>query len=207
VTDEELQQALRVLQRNVFARKAMSTAAASICDGQGVKRVIRKMLANTLVVRPARAADATLLFGWRNDERTRRQSFDPRPLDPVGHVDWLNNVLGDEERSLLLVSRAGRDVACVRFDCAAERATVSIYLDPDLHGRGIGASALMAAIDWLREARPEIRLVEADVLAANQTSHALFVSVGFAPARTRYELHLAGSGVQLRRSQSGRMLT
>jgi RimJ/RimL family protein N-acetyltransferase len=66
---------------------------------------------------------------------------------------------------------------------------------------------LRAAIDWLREARPEIRLVEADVLAANPASHALFASVGFAPARTRYELHLASSGVRLHRSQSGQMST
>ena len=205
VTDEELQQALLVLLRNVFARKAMSAVAASICDGQGVKRVIRQMLGNTLAVRPVRAEDAALLFSWRNDERTRRQSFDPRPLDPIGHVDWLMKVIHDEGRSLLLVSRAGRDVACVRFDCAAERATVSIYVDPDLHERGTGAPALMAAIDWLREARPEIQLVEADVLAGNQASHALFGSVGFAPARTRYELDLAGSGVRLSRSQRGQM--
>jgi UDP-2,4-diacetamido-2,4,6-trideoxy-beta-L-altropyranose hydrolase len=207
VTDEELQQALCVLRRDVFARKAMSAAAASLCDGQGVKRVIRQMLATTLAVRPVRAEDATLLFGWRNDERTRRQSFDPRPLDPIGHADWLMKVICDEDRSLLLVSRAGRDVACVRFDCAAERTTVSIYLDPAMHGRGIGASALVAAIDWLREARPEVRLVEADVLAANPASHALFASVGFAPARTRYELHLASSGVRLDQSHSGLVLS
>jgi RimJ/RimL family protein N-acetyltransferase len=207
VTDEELQQALVVLQRNVFARKAMSTVAASICDGQGVKRVIRQMLARTLAVRPARVEDAALLFGWRNDERTRRQSFDPRPLDPVGHVDWLTKVIRDEDRSLLLVSRAGREVACVRFDCAAERATVSIYVDPDLHGRGVGAPALMAAIDWLRATRPEIRLVGADVLADNRASHALFASVGFEPVRTHYELPLTGSGARAGRIQSGRMPT
>jgi UDP-2,4-diacetamido-2,4,6-trideoxy-beta-L-altropyranose hydrolase len=167
--------------------------------------VIRQMLASTLAVRPVRAEDATLLFAWRNDERTRRQSFDSRPLDPTGHVDWLTKVISDEDRSLLLVSRVGREVACVRFDCAAERATVSIYLDPDLHGHGAGVPALMAAIDWLRAARPEIRLVEADVLAGNRASHALFASAGFASAVTRYELHLAGSGARL--GQSGQVPT
>jgi UDP-2,4-diacetamido-2,4,6-trideoxy-beta-L-altropyranose hydrolase len=207
VTDEELQQALCVLRRNVFGRKAMSAAAAPLCDGQGVKRVIRQMLATTLAVRPVRAEDTALLFGWRNDERTRRQSFDPRALDPIGHADWLMKVICDEDRSLLLVSRAARDVACVRFDCAAERATVSIYLDPALHGCGIGVPALMAAIDWLREARPEVRLIEADVLAGNVASQALFASVGFAPARVRYELHLASSGVRADRNQSRQMLT
>jgi UDP-2,4-diacetamido-2,4,6-trideoxy-beta-L-altropyranose hydrolase len=196
VTDEELQQALRLLHRNVFARKSMSTVAASICDGQGVKRVIRQMLANELTVRPVRAEDAMLLFGWRNDERTRRQSLDSRPIDPTSHVDWLMKVLRDEDRILLLVSREGRDVACVRFDCTCERATVSIYLDPDLHGRGTGAPALMAAIDWLRAARPDVRLVEADILASNRVSQALFASVGFTPARTRYELRLTNSGVR-----------
>jgi RimJ/RimL family protein N-acetyltransferase len=205
VTDEELQQALLVLQRNAFVRKAMSTVAAAVCDGQGVKRVIRQMLASTLSVRPVRAEDAALLFGWRNDERTRLQSFDSQPLDPVGHVDWLMKVIRDEDRSLLLVSRSGRDVACVRFDCAAERATVSIYVDPDLHGRGTGAPALMAAIDWLRAARPEIEMIEADVLAGNRASHALFGSVGFVPARTRYELHLPSFEAAVGQSHSRQM--
>jgi len=65
----------------------------------------------------------------------------------------------------------------------------------------------MAAIDWLRATRPEIRLVGADVLADNRASHALFASVGFEPARTHYELRLTGSGARARRIQSGRMPT
>jgi RimJ/RimL family protein N-acetyltransferase len=59
----------------------------------------------------------------------------------------------------------------------------------------------MAAIDWLRAARPDVRLVEADILASNRVSQALFASVGFTPARTRYELRLTNSGVRLDQGQ------
>lgn len=193
VSDDELQDALRVLGRNGFVRHAMSGVATSICDGQGVRRVVRQMLATALTVREARADDAALLFGWRNDERTRRQSFDPRPLDPTGHVDWLTKVLRDDNRNLLLISRAGREVACVRFDCVVERVTVSIYIDPDMHGQGIGGAALTAAIHWLRETRPEMQTIEADVLSVNEASGALFTAAGFALALSRYELKLAGA--------------
>jgi RimJ/RimL family protein N-acetyltransferase len=180
----------------------MSAVATSICDGHGVKRVVRQMLATALTVREARADDAALLFGWRNDERTRRHSLDPRPLDPIGHVDWFMKVLRDDNRNLLLISRAGHEVACVRFDCVAERATVSIYIDPDTHGQGIGGPALTAAIDWLSETRPKIQTIEADVLSGNEASGALFTAAGFAPALSRYELKLAGAQTSLVRIQS-----
>ncbi len=207
VSDDELEDALRVLGINFFVRQAMSAVAISICDGQGVKRVTRQMLVTALTVREARAGDAALLFGWRNDERTRRQSLDPRPLDPIGHVDWLMKVLRDDNSDLLLISRAGREVACVRFDRVRERATVSIYIDPDMHGQGIGGAALTAAIDWLGMTRPEVQSIDADVLSGNEASGALFRAAGFTPVLARYELKIAGAPPSPVRIQSRQALT
>lgn len=65
---------------------------------------------------------------------------------------------------------------------------VSIYLDPDRQGQGIGVSALLAAIVWLRDLRPSLRQIEAIVLVSNSASYRLFPAAGFVPIRTNYGL-------------------
>jgi UDP-2,4-diacetamido-2,4,6-trideoxy-beta-L-altropyranose hydrolase len=196
VVDSDWQDALRVLGQNKPIRKAMRTAAAAVCDGQGVRRVVSHLVYGEMAVRQARSEDGPLLFAWRNDERVRRRSFDPRPFDSVAHQNWLAKTLVDPDVDLLLVGLDGLDLACIRFDCAGETGTVSIYIDPGLQGQGIGLPALLAAIDWLRDRRPGLRQLEAVVLASNHASHRLFSTAGFVPTKTNYALDLRSGAAQ-----------
>ena len=41
VSDNDIEAALRAWQQNALARQAMRVAAASVCDGRGVSRVVR----------------------------------------------------------------------------------------------------------------------------------------------------------------------
>lgn len=187
VSEANLEAALRVWQGNAFARQAMSAAAGVICDGQGVRRVVSHLLVTPLSIRPASHDEAELLFSWRNHERTRRQSLDSRPLELSSHIDWMEKTLKRTDVSLLVACRVDVPVACVRFDYLENRARVSIYTDPNLQGRGFGLAALRTALDWLRHEKPEIAVVEADVLIGNDASHKLFTSAGFRSVWTRHE--------------------
>ena len=187
VSDADLEAALHFWQNNGLARQAMTAAAQAICDGLGVRRVVRQLLKRSLSIRIASQDDARLLFVWRNDERTRRQSLDPRPLALATHLAWFDNMIRKADSSLLVACRDGVPVACIRFDCHENRARVSIYTDPELQGHGLGGAALAAGIDWLQAERPEVTVTEADVLPANRASHNLFSSAGFHPVWTRYE--------------------
>lgn len=187
VSDADLEAALRLFLANAPARAAMRAAAGKICDGRGAERVARHLLAPSLAIRLAGPDDAKLLFDWRNDERTRCQSFDPRPLEWSSHLAWFEKTLANPDASVLLACHGDMPVACVRFDAVGDRARVSIYADPDLHGHGFGRAALLAALDWFRAERPAVGVVEADVLQGNAASHSLFVSAGFRPAWARYE--------------------
>jgi RimJ/RimL family protein N-acetyltransferase len=62
------------------------------------------------------------------------------------------------------VERPGSDVAC----------EVSIYVAPDIHGRGVGAAALAA----LRRLVPDAVLI-AHVLPENAASQVLFAKAGY----------------------------
>lgn len=188
VLDADIEAALLAWERNSFACRAMSTVAASVCDGQGVFRVIRHLRELSFSIRPVTTDDALLLFSWRNDERTRRYFFNSDPIAFSQHLEWLSATLSSASSTLLLAERGEVPVACIRFDCREHRATVSIYIDPDLHGQGIGATALSHAVGWVFELRPEVEIIEADVLTGNEPSQRVFRGAGFKSIWSRYEL-------------------
>ena len=206
VTDSDWQDALRVLAKQPVIRRHMSGAASAICDGQGARRVATHLMHATMSLRMVKKADGDLLFAWRNDERTRRFSNDPRPLDYEAHSRWVAKTLDDLKVDLLLLSTGGRDMACVRFDCQDETATLSIYIDPDLQGEGVGRGALVAAIDWFRVHRPRLKKLFAIVLETNQASHKLFLSSGFTLAQTNYVFDLQSEAIKRASIRSERIV-
>jgi UDP-2,4-diacetamido-2,4,6-trideoxy-beta-L-altropyranose hydrolase len=187
VTDDALSAALRAWLANDPARQAMSRAAAAVCDGDGLRRVVAKLIPARLSIRPVCRSDAELLFTWRNDERTRRHALNPKPLLLADHLAWVERTLARTDTDVLLACHDGIPVVCIRFDRAEGRARVSIYTDPNSQGAGYGAAALSSSLEWLRAHHPEITITDADVLPSNSASHALFAAVGYKPTWLRYE--------------------
>lgn len=189
-TDADWKGALQMLGKHAAIRSHMSAAAAAICDGQGVKRVVAHLMHAEMSARIVTESDGDLLFAWRNHERTRRLSHDPRPFNYEAHLRWLAKTLSDPNVDLLLLDVSGLDMACVRFDCQGETATLSIYVDPDQQGRGVGNHALTTAIDWLKMRRPTLKQLNASVMEPNRASHQLFLSSGFKLEQRSYVLDL-----------------
>ncbi len=187
VADEDIEAALQLLLSNPGLRTAMGRSASAICDGKGSARVARLLWRMPMRMRPVVPEDAPLLFAWRNDERTRCHSMDPRPLQFEAHGGWLKQVLANRDEILLLGLQDDAPAVCVRFSCRGERARISIYTDPERQGQGLGPAALDAATQWLRQARPAIRTIEAEVLHDNQASHAMFRAAAYSARWTRYE--------------------
>jgi RimJ/RimL family protein N-acetyltransferase len=74
-----------------------------------------------------------------------------------------------------------RPVGVVRFDKLSRIAVeVSIYLDPELHGLGLGHALLAAGeaavSDWVG---PDLEFIEATVLRHNNSSRRLFERAGY----------------------------
>lgn len=201
--EDDLEAALHLLATNSGLRAAMAGAALAICDGQGTVRVARQLWRATMQMRLAKPDDAPLLFSWRNEERTRRQSLDPRPLQLDAHLKWVDRVLASNNESLLIAMQNEVAIACVRFFCSRDRARISIYTDPARHGQGLGSAALEAASHWLRQERPAIRIIEADVLQDNGASHAMFRTAGYGVRSIRYEIKLASEHKPVQPAKNG----
>jgi UDP-2,4-diacetamido-2,4,6-trideoxy-beta-L-altropyranose hydrolase len=199
VTAEALAAALSTVLGNVSLRRLLSESGRKLVDGAGGERVARMLLQRSLRVRPARLEDGERLFAWRNAEATRRHSHDAAPLNFEGHLQWLRNCLKDSSRALLIGEDDATPVGALRYDLGRADAMVSIYLDPELHGRGYGPRLLLAGETWLRTARLEIRSVRAEMSVANEASRSAFEEAGFRMRGYLFGKDLdAGRGIEAR---------
>ena len=157
-------------------------------DGEGARRVAAALLAPTLHVRKATAADRDRLLAWRNHAATRAMSLNAQEIDASAHAAWLIRTLADPTRQLLVGCIGEQPVGAIRFDPAtgAHRPEaevslyeVSLYLEPALHGLGLGPYLLAAGERAARAWAGESPGFLATVLDRNPGSQRLFAAAGY----------------------------
>ena len=177
---------LETLIADAALRSSLAAKSRELVDGLGATRAALSMLGESLTVRPATQDDAQSMFDWRGHPTTRAVSQESGELLWDDHVAWLSRVLEDPERLLFVGAIGGRPVGVIRFDFSSDtRAEVSLYLDPALHGLGLGPHLLLAG-----EAAANPALVDATVLEGNRASQHLFEGCGYTQTGpTAYEKH------------------
>jgi UDP-2,4-diacetamido-2,4,6-trideoxy-beta-L-altropyranose hydrolase len=174
------------LLENPALLRSMSARCLQAVDGNGTWRVAQAMGYTGISIRQAGPADSARILEWRNHPEIRAMSRNAGPIDPAVHQAWFSAALADGDRELLIGERDGRPVGAVRFDIAGAEAEVSIYVAPELSGRGYGSELLLQAERWLSTNRPEVLRVNAHVLGPNQKSHKLFERNGFVMRSSAY---------------------
>jgi RimJ/RimL family protein N-acetyltransferase len=102
------------------------------------------------------------------------------PVAPDAHRRWLDGVLGDDGRLLLVASIEDEAVGTVRFDREADDLwEVSITMSPDARGRGLARPVLAAAERAWRRQVGTTPQVFACVRPDNAASARLFVGAGY----------------------------
>jgi spore coat polysaccharide biosynthesis predicted glycosyltransferase SpsG/RimJ/RimL family protein N-acetyltransferase len=177
--------ALRILLEDDARRAALRAAGRSLVDGLGADRVLDAWWEGAtgrpaLTARPATADDAGLLHGWRNDPTTRESSRSQNPVPLADHVRWLQGVLADPDRLLLVVERTGRPVATVRFDrVGPDLGEISVTLAPEARGRGVAGGVIAVAERLWRDRVGPGPAVLACVRPENVASARLFAAAGY----------------------------
>jgi UDP-2,4-diacetamido-2,4,6-trideoxy-beta-L-altropyranose hydrolase len=169
-------------------RRSLADKSKLLVDGLGTRRVALCLLRTELAVRRAEISDTALMFNWRNDPRTRVVSRNTEQIDPQSHASWVDRTLADPNRCLLIGSIGGLGVGVVRFDRLNDDETeVSLYLDPELHGLGLGASLLSAGEGFLATLGGHVFRIIASVREENLASQRLFESCGYCYRLQRWE--------------------
>lgn len=158
---------------------AMHDNARKMVDGRGTDRVLLHLLRGTATLRPARPDDMERAWEWRNDPATRRYIHDPSPIDLATHRAWWQNSLKSPNRDLMIAHCANMDIGTIRFDYQMTVATISIYIDPNLTGLGLGSTILRTGTAWIKNNRPDVTELRAEVLPMNRSSNRSFAAAGF----------------------------
>lgn len=183
---------VRALIADQDSRRELSEKGRALVDGRGTERIALCLLASTLQVRPATLDDGALLHSWRDHPQTRAVSGNSAPIPLDGHMDWLARKLCDAGCRLFVAEIGGTAVGSIRFDRQADGAwEVSLYLDPDLIGLGLGRYLLQAGEQAMHTEIGEQIAFIAAVMPGNETSARLFTNAGYSGGPLRYAKQVA----------------
>lgn len=169
-------------------RLRLSVTSRSLVDGFGARRVALCLLNSELRVHPASTRDSAIMFKWRNDLRIRMVSRTAKELDPKDHESWVESSIASSDRCLLMGTIGDLRVGVIRFDRLDCDATeISLYLDPELQGLGLGPFLLRAGEDYLAGRGGFGSLLVATVQSNNLVSRRLFESCGYRYHYSRWE--------------------
>ncbi|ATG91328.1 UDP-2,4-diacetamido-2,4,6-trideoxy-beta-L-altropyranose hydrolase [Methylomonas koyamae] len=192
VSAEQVASALRVVLCSPWLLSNLSAAAASVADGSGAVRVCNQLIRRRLQVRLAAPSDCEQVFGWRNDENTRKFFFNNELVAWERHREWFSAKLAAADCVLLIGQDADDAIGVLRYDIRQRVATVSIYLDPQKHGLGYGSALLAAGELWLKQHRPLVTELKAEVVSENIASKRAFVKAGFEESVLTFSKVLSG---------------
>lgn len=138
-------------------------------------------------LRAAVPHDRARVLAWNGDREVRARSLDPRPIDAVNHARWFAARLADPLTAMWIVEIDRSPVGLVRLQRAGFEAParISIVIDRDTRGRGVGRDAIRVACQ--RDRGP----VVAEILADNPGSITCFAAAGFTPLAEHDEVALA----------------
>lgn len=162
----------------------MSERAFSICDGNGVSRVvgaIQDTMAH-VTLRNIEAADVKQLYDWQCDPGTRKYSRNKSVPTWDEHSAWFAEKMRDEEGQIYICQKDGLPIGVIRLDKMTEPVgggeisgyEISIIVSPENRHRGLGLALLKAA----RVKHPEWTFY-AFIYSENSASTKLFKREGY----------------------------
>lgn len=179
VSIELLSSALEVACSSPYLLASIGETGWALVDGHGVDRVVGVIIKRPIDLRRAAEDDCEQIYNWRNSEEVRSFSGDSAVIPYDKHIQWYKNILVDSNRIILIGELAGEAVGVLRYDRDGERSTVSVYLVPGKHGRGIGTELIERGTLWVVENWSDVRIIDAKINAENLASILAFKKAGF----------------------------
>jgi len=145
-----------------------------------------------VVLRPATAADVPALAAVRDTPAVRARWRGPADVTPE-----IVESIADEDLRYLAIVLDGRIVGAIQWAAEQEpdyrHASIDIYLDPAVHGRGVGADAVRTLAAHLIDVEGFHRLV-IDPAADNVPAIRCYAKVGFRPVGVMREYERGADG-------------
>ena len=103
-------------------------------------------LQNKISFRVPTIEDRELIFNWRNLKEIIALSSSQLPVSWEDHVKWFANLMIEENKLMFLIEENFMPIGQVNFKLSDTNiAPISIYLEPNSTGRGLGAYLIETA--------------------------------------------------------------
>lgn len=130
-------------------------------------------------IRSANSLDSLDLYNWRNDPTTRKMFFSSDLISIQNHQKWFKKALASKNFLLLIgeINKSKLGVCRFEFSIIKNTAEVSINLNPNFRGLGLGGQLLERCISHFIERYP-IKLI-AKIKKNNLVSQRIFKKSNF----------------------------
>jgi len=160
-------------------RSGMSLRGRQLVDGFGVDRVLSKMLAPVIHLRPAEEGDCRFVWEWANENVLRERSFSQDPIPWERHQQWFRSKVHDPDSLFYIALDAElRPIGQARFDLDGNEAVISVGIDAPSRGRGYGTALIELASKTALRTR-NLTVIHAYVKRHNGESVRAFRKAGF----------------------------
>lgn len=135
-----------------------------------------------ITLRAAKETDAEFTYEWRNHPKTRQYSNNTDVIIKNNHIEWFKKAILSPERFLLIAESNDPNrhpLGVLRYDFSNEDALVSIYINPELHNKGIGTKILLAGSEYIQQKRSQTKTLTAQILKENKASIRAFQKAGY----------------------------
>ena len=135
---------------------------------------------NNLNIRQATMGDLKFVFDLRNEEATRKVSFNSKTISPEEHRQWFEKKITDNNSIIYIVDIENLPIAQVRFDFINNKeAEINIAVTKDFRNKGYGTEVLKKTSSNFLEEFPRIKTIYAFIKPDNKASLRSFEKAGF----------------------------
>ena len=132
-----------------------------------------------LNLRKAKDSDCYFIWKLRNEESTRKESFQSEIIPCEKHQLWFNSKLEDSNTRIYVLEKGGKQIGQIRFEISYSKiAEVHFAIDPSSRGKGFGKKLLVLGCEKLSNDLSIMEIV-AHVKENNHRSIDTFKRAGF----------------------------
>lgn len=103
-------------------------------------------------LRRATMDDALDVLDWRNDETTRKNSFNQEEISKESHLNWFKRKLEDNNCLMYILEDETGSLGSIRLDVTDRIGEISYMIAPHKRGKGLGKE-IIRLIDNVPEVR------------------------------------------------------
>lgn len=136
----------------------------------------------TIELRLATLEDANFLLMCRNDKVTRNASSSTDEVTKEEHMNWLNNIIHDNKRTLYIVMENAMPIGTVRADQLEDTTELSWTVAPNSRGKGVGEKMVKIVAAQINGS------ISARIKISNIASINIAKSIGMEPYREESDM-------------------